>query len=141
MSNIYFHYKNTAFKIEDEAKITAWIASVFQNFKKTFEELNYIFCDDEYMLGINKQFLNHDTFTDIITFSNHEEKESIDSDIFISIERVKENAKEFNQSFEQELKRVMIHGALHLIGFNDKTKEEQKQMTEKEDYSLSLYYN
>jgi rRNA maturation RNase YbeY len=116
----------------------AWIFETIKAEQKQLGELNYIFCSDEYLLKINKEYLNHDTLTDIITFDNSEEALTIEGDIFISIERVQENAQELKVSFEEELARVMIHGVLHLVGYKDKTLEDSQKMRAKEDHYLSL---
>ena len=100
--------------------------------------INYIFCSDDYLLTINQEHLNHDYYTDIITFDLSEKENNIESDIFISIDRVKENAKNNHVKFHIELYRVLIHGVLHLLGFNDKNEEEKLIMREKEDACLSL---
>jgi len=101
------------------------------------KELNYIFCSDAYLLQINQQYLNHDTYTDIITFDNSETEKVITGDIFISIERIRENAAKYNITEADELHRVIIHGALHLLGYKDKTAVTKQKMTEKEDFYLS----
>ncbi len=103
------------------------------------ESLNYIFCSDPYLHQINVQYLDHDTYTDIITFDNAEEENTIESDIFISIDRVKENAASFDAGFEQELRRVMAHGVLHLLGFGDKTETEKQIMREQEEKWVSEF--
>ena len=103
---------------------------------KPLEYINYIFCSDEYLLSINKEYLNHDYFTDIITFDYSETE--ISSDIFISIDRIIENARKNSVTLQSELHRVIIHGALHLVGFKDKTPFEQMQMAQKEDFYLEL---
>ena len=103
-------------------------------------EINYIFCSDEYLLEVNKEYLNHDYYTDIITFNNSDDNSVIvESDIFISIDRVKDHASERSISFDKELCRVLIHGVLHLAGFNDKSSEEQLVMTQMEDKYLALH--
>ena len=104
----------------------------------TLKHLNYIFCSDEYLLDLNKQYLNHKTLTDVITFDSSEEPTVIEGDIFISIERVQSNAKELSQTEDEELHRVIIHGVLHLLGYTDKTKSGQILMRKKEDAYLSL---
>ena len=103
-----------------------WIDQIIKDHQFILEELNYIFCSDEYLLNINIEHLNHDYYTDIITFDNSDEPKKIESDIFISIDRVNENCSEHHVSPENELHRVMIHGVLHLLGFKDKTEEEKK---------------
>ncbi|MEZ5021985.1 MAG: rRNA maturation RNase YbeY [Chitinophagales bacterium] len=116
-----------------------WISKVVDLEGYELSELSYIFCSDEYLLNINKEYLNHDYYTDIITFDNSEEDNLIAGDIFVSIDRVEENATELNVSFENELKRVMIHGVLHLCGYGDKSEEEEKLMREKEEEAIALY--
>lgn len=103
-------------------------------------ELNFIFCSDEYLLSINQEYLNHDTFTDIITFDNSDTAKVISGDIFISIPRVKENASNLGVEEPEELRRVIIHGVLHLAGYFDKSKTDKALMTEKEDYYLSRFH-
>ena len=122
----------------NKQKTTAWIKSVARTHKTRFSELNYVFCSDSYLLAINKQFLNHQTLTDIITFRLSQPEEPIEAEIYISIERVQENAIAFNQPFDLELHRVLIHGVLHLIGFKDKKPHEKALMRKTEDACLSL---
>lgn len=125
---------------QDEQKTIVWISQIIDNHKHTLGFLDFIFCSDEYLLKVNQEHLNHDTYTDIITFNYNEDKE-ISGDIFISIDRIKENANNFAVKFTEELHRVMIHGVLHLLGFNDKTSEQKEMMRQKEDESLQLYFN
>ena len=129
---------NSSEKIKDKAKLKIWIKKSIQNENFKVGSINYIFCTDEYLLDVNKKFLNHDYFTDIITF-DYTEKPIISGDLFISTERVLENAKQLNLPFENELKRVMIHGIIHLFGYQDKTKKEKETMTEKENLYLHFY--
>lgn len=135
---IYFHSEDYEFELDNEERTAKWIEGIVKNEKLVLMELNYIFCSDEYLLKINQEYLDHDTFTDIITFDNSESKFEIEGDIFISIPRVIENAKTFETSFDQELHRVLVHGVLHLVGHSDKTEEEQQRMRKSEDYYLSL---
>lgn len=115
-----------------------WISNVITFHKKQLGELNYIFCSDEYILDINNQYLKHDYYTDIITF-NYVENDVISGDIFISVDTVKSNSDLYNNSnFKEELDRVIIHGVLHLIGFNDKTDSEQLEMTKQENIALGM---
>ena len=134
--NIFFHSESN-FQLEDSSSIASWIAKVIIEENKKTGDINYIFCDDKYLLEKNQNYLNHDTYTDIITF-DYSEDNTISGDLFISTERVEENAKKFNFTFDQELKRVMIHGVLHLIGYGDKTKDQEKEMREKENFYLKL---
>lgn len=114
-----------------------WIRKVIGDFKRELGYLSYIFCSDEYLLNINKEYLDHDYYTDIITF-NYNEGNSLSGDLFISWERIKDHADEMGVGFFDELCRVMVHGVLHLVGYNDKTDREQSLMTEMEDRMLSL---
>ncbi|WP_298262960.1 rRNA maturation RNase YbeY [uncultured Lutibacter sp.] len=133
---IEFNYE-TAFKLKDEEKIKNWISSCILHYGFTEGELNYIFCDDAYLLKLNVEFLEHDTLTDIISF-DYTLGKLISGDIFISIERVKENAKIFSQTLDNELNRVIIHGVLHYIGYKDKTEGEKLLMRAEEDACLKL---
>ena len=133
---IQFNYE-TDFKLEDEKKIQNWISSCIDSYDFTEGEINYIFCDDEYLLKLNEEFLKHDTFTDIISF-DYTLGKLISGDIYISVERVQENALNFNQTFDNELNRVMIHGILHYFGFKDKSEKDSLQMRSEEDKCLSL---
>jgi len=133
---ITFNYE-TDFKLDNEIDISNWIQDAIQLEKHTLGEINYIFCDDSYLLNINKKYLNHDTYTDIISFDYCVGKQ-INGDIFISIDRVKENAQFFNTAFLNELNRVLIHGVLHYCGYKDKAEADKKIMRSKEDYYLSL---
>lgn len=135
---IQYFYEEVDFKISNEKHLTEWISSVVHSYNFNIKEVNFIFCSDEYLLEINKQHLNHDYFTDIITFDNSEQSGLIESDVFISVDRIKENAQNLSVEFTQELHRVMIHGILHLVGFGDKSAEEKRVMREKEDACLSL---
>ena len=134
----HFHAEDYDFEIEQEDKTAKWIEGIIKNEKFVLVDLNYIFCSDEYLLKINKEYLDHDTFTDIITFDNSEAGSEIEGDIFISIPRVIENAKTYETTFELELHRVLVHGVLHLMGHGDKTVDEKQRMRKSEDYYLSL---
>lgn len=133
---ISFNYE-TNFKLNLEEKISKWIVDTILSEDYKLEEINYVFCDDEYLHKLNVEFLNHDTLTDIISFDNSVGK-IIQGDIFISVERVADNAKDFGVSFENELQRVMIHGVLHYCGYKDKTDKEATLMREKENHYLSV---
>ena len=136
-NTIAFHYE-TDFLLENTESFIRWIKSVILEENKELGEVNYIFCDDKYLLGKNIKYLDHDTLTDIITF-NYCEGDIISSDIMISIERVMENSSIFENSFSEELNRVMIHGILHLIGYNDKTDGEKEIIRKKEDYYVNKF--
>ena len=135
---INFYYE-TEIKLHNEDFLIKWISSVILSEKKTEGEISYIFCDDEYLLKINQDFLNHDTYTDIISFDNSLGNQ-LNGDIFISVERVKENAVEFNVSEDEEMRRVIIHGILHFCGYKDKNKEDEKLMRSKENEKLLLFH-
>lgn len=138
MPTINFFTEDVAFSLKNKIKIKNWIKSTITAEGYSLQELNYIFCSDEYLLQINQQYLDHDTYTDIITFDNSEEHKVIAGDIFISIDRIRENAIQFKSGEENELHRVIIHGALHLLGYQDKKPESKKLMTQKEDHYLGL---
>ena len=131
---INFNYE-TDFSLKNEEKISNWIVDTISEEAYKLEEINYVFCNDEYLHKLNVEFLNHDTLTDIISF-DYSIGKLIQGDIFISIERVKDNAKDFSVSFEDELHRVIIHGVLHYCGYKDKTGLESKVMREKENHYL-----
>ena len=135
---IHFFYEETNFKAKSVGALRNWIHQSILAENQTLQELNFIFCSDDYLLKMNQQYLNHDTFTDVITFDHSEVTSSIYGDIFISIDRIKENAKAFNVGFNQELNRVMIHGTLHLLGYKDKKPADKSKMTEKENENLAL---
>lgn len=136
--NIEFFYEETDFVLNQPEDIQPWILKIIKLEGFQLESLNYIFCSDEYLHKMNQEYLNHDTYTDIITFDNSESEKTIDSDIFISVDRVTENSKSQSTIFEEELCRVMIHGVLHLMGWNDKTESLKIEMRKKEDACLSL---
>ena len=137
MASINFFSQDVNYLLSNKRKLRTWISETvsLEGFK--LDEMNFIFCDDAYLLEINQKYLNHDTLTDIITFDNSELDKHIVSDIFISIERVKENAKTLKIKTHDEVCRVIIHGTLHLLGYKDKTKTEKSLMTSKEDFYLS----
>jgi probable rRNA maturation factor len=135
---ISFNYE-IDFEIPEETIYIDWISSVILSENKSEGEINYIFCDDDYLVEINQQYLNHDTLTDIISF-DYSLGNEIHGDIYISIERVRENAEEFKVSFEEELKRVMIHGVLHYCGYKDKSESDVLLMRSKEDEKIKLFH-
>jgi metalloprotein, YbeY/UPF0054 family len=139
--SINFFTEDTNYTIKKKTVIKDWLKSAIPAEGYLLKELNFILCSDEYLLRINQDYLNHDTYTDVITFDNSEELKTIVGDIFISIERIKENAATFKHTVEQELCRVMIHGALHLLGYKDKTKAAKTLMTAREDHYLALLSN
>jgi probable rRNA maturation factor len=127
----------TDFKLKKTGAIRSWIKTVIQKEKKLTGDINYIFLNDEALLKMNQEYLQHNTFTDIITF-DYSENKKISGDIFISVERVEENARKFRVDFEEELKRVMIHGVLHLCGYKDKSKKDAEMMRKKENNALRI---
>jgi rRNA maturation RNase YbeY len=132
---ISFNYE-TEFLLEDEEAYKGWISSVIKFEKYKLGEINYIFCSDDYLYKLNVEYLNHDTLTDIISFDYSVGKE-LHGDIYISVDRVKENATEFKVSFMSELSRVMVHGILHYCGYKDKSDQEKKLMRSMEDLYLA----
>ena len=129
-------FSETVFNLQNSKEVTRWISKIINDEKREEGDISYIFCDDQYLHKLNLEFLNHDLLTDIISFDNSLGKQ-INGEIFISIERVKENANVYKTNFEDELHRVIIHGILHYCGFNDKTKVEAPLMRKKEDEALS----
>lgn len=135
---IDFNYE-TEFALDNEGAISKWISDVIKSEGKKEGEINYIFCDDEYLLQINQEHLQHDYYTDIISF-DYTIGNEISGDLFISIDRVKDNAVEFNADFEDELKRVLVHGVLHCCGFKDKSEADELLMRSKEDEKLAMFH-
>jgi rRNA maturation RNase YbeY len=127
------------FQVPNEDLYSNWITSVIESEGKQCGEVSYIFCDDEYLLEINQQYLDHDTFTDIISF-DYSEGSLVSGDIFISVDRVQDNAIDFNVSFEEELRRVMIHGVLHYCGYKDKSESDEIAMRSKEDEKIKMFH-
>lgn len=135
---ISFNYEND-FELPNEEQVSTWISSVILSENKKEGDINYIFCNDEYLLNLNEQYLDHDTLTDIISFDYCVGNE-LHGDIFISVERVQENAKDFNVSFEDELQRVLAHGILHYCGYKDKSEEDEKIMRQKEEEKMKMFH-
>ena len=133
-----FHYE-CDFELKEVKDYTDWISRVLASENAEPGNLTFVFCDDDYLLNINQRFLNHDDYTDIITF-DYSEDGIISGDIFISLERVRENAGRFKQSFKKELLRVMAHGLLHLLGYNDKTINEVEVMRFKEEDKIRMFH-
>lgn len=131
-------FSNTSFQLTNEDEVSLWLLGVINNEEKILNEISFNFCNDSELLKVNKEFLNHNTLTDIITF-DYSEPTGLSGEVLISTERVKENAEEFDQCFDVELRRVMVHGVLHLCGFKDKTAVDKRMMTEKEDFYLARF--
>ncbi|MFD2161711.1 rRNA maturation RNase YbeY [Paradesertivirga mongoliensis] len=135
---VNFFTEDISYTLKEKAHIRKWLKETICSEGKSLKELNFIFCSDNYLLQINQQYLSHDTYTDIITFDNSDDPKAIAGDIFISVERIKENAAKYKASERDELHRVIIHGALHLMGYKDKTKAHKTIMSDKEDQYLAL---
>lgn len=135
---INFNYESD-FNLENEEAIASWLSAVIVSEKKKEGEINYIFCDDDYLHKINLEYLNHDTLTDIISF-DYTVGNELNGDIFISVERIQDNAADFNVSFEEELKRVLVHGVLHYCGYKDKDEESERLMRSKEDEKIAMFH-
>jgi len=138
MPVINFFTEDTAYQLKNKLPLKRWIKDTIKAEGYKLGELNYILCSDAYLLQINQQYLNHDTYTDIVTFDNSEEEGTITGDIFISVDRTQENSVKFDVAEAHELHRVIIHGALHLLGYLDKKPADKQQMTAKEDEYLAL---
>lgn len=139
MASVKFNYADRKLSISDKTKLKSFILSLFKNEKTPLNELNYIFCSDEYLLQINKDHLNHDYYTDIITFSLEEKGEPVIGEIYISIDRIKDNTILESTNLTNEILRVIFHGSLHLCGYLDKTPKDTMIMREKEDYYINQY--
>lgn len=137
---IHFFSEEIDFTLPNKGKYRATILQTIAQRQFKMKELNYIFCNDAYLLSINQEYLNHNTYTDIITFDNSSAEKTIEGDIFISVERIKENAEKFNQTFQDELTRVIGHGLLHLLGYKDKTKEQSSEMREQENLFIQTFH-
>lgn len=137
-SRIKFYSEEINFILHNRIKVKKWLSKVIDEEGKGQPAISYVFCSDPYLLELNKKYLNHTSFTDILTFPDVTTDGKMTGDIFISIDRIRENAEKYDQPFETELYRVMVHGALHLLGYNDKSKKDKELMTSKEDYYLSM---
>jgi probable rRNA maturation factor len=136
---ISFFEEDIRFRLKEKTKYKNWLRKIATRQSLKIRDLNYVFCSDQYLYQINVEYLNHKTYTDIITFDNSEEENTIEGDIFVSIERVRENAKKEKISFDEELLRVMSHGLLHLMGYKDKNEEDKKIMREMENQSILAF--
>lgn len=135
---ISFNYE-TEFELGNGEAISKWISAIILSENKKEGDINYIFCDDEYLVNLNQQYLNHDTLTDIISFDYCVGNE-LHGDIFVSVERVRENAVEFGVTFAEEILRVLAHGILHYAGFSDKSEQDEKIMRQKEDEKIAMFH-
>ncbi|MDP4148168.1 MAG: rRNA maturation RNase YbeY [Bacteroidota bacterium] len=136
---VRFHYLEKGFSLSERTRLKEGLRTLFSKERRRQEELDYIFCSDDYLRGLNRQFLQHDYYTDILSFDLSEPGGAGKAEIYISVDRVRENAEKLGVSFKNELHRVIFHGALHLCGFRDKTPEEQAKMRKMEDKYLSSY--
>lgn len=139
MNRIMFRYADRSLPIPQKTKVKQFVESLFRKEKKKAAAINYVFCSDEYLLEINRSFLQHDYYTDIITFGLSAPGEPLEAEIYISVDRVKDNAKQLGIPFREELLRVIFHGALHLCGYADKKKAEIALMREREDHYIRLF--
>ncbi len=137
---ISFSTVDIKYNLQNKLKIKSWVKTILDTEGKKAGDITYVFCNDDFLFSMNEKYLKHDTLTDIITF-DYSEKGRLSGDIFISIERVKENAESFKTTFNQELGRVMAHGILHLAGYKDKSSEDKKVMRSKEDFYLASFPN
>ena len=135
---IELHYE-TDFRVDNEAKFSDWVSRIIDSEAKLMGDINYIFCTDNYLLNLNQKYLSHDTLTDIITF-DYSEGNILSGDIYISIERVKENSNLFNVDFFEEVLRVTAHGVLHLAGYKDKSDADASEMRNKEDEKIEMFH-
>jgi len=139
-ATIQFHFLSEV-PLRDRLRLKSFLPSLFKKEKKHLAELRYIFCSDDYLLEINKQYLKHNYYTDIITFDLSEGDKPINAEIYISVDRVRDNARSFGNTLKNELHRVIFHGALHLCGYKDKSKQDEELMRRKEDQYLKLYFS
>ena len=140
MQKIQFHFLDRTPALKERNKLKIFIEDLFKREKKGLESLSYIFCSDEHLLKVNVEFLNHDFYTDVITFEFASAGSDTQGEVYISVDRIKDNAKELGVSFKEELHRVIFHGALHLCGYRDKTKKDETLMREAENKYLQLYF-
>lgn len=139
MAKVHFNYADRQLKLSGKTKLKQFVEVLFKMEKKQLNTIRYVFCSDDFLLDINRSSLNHDYYTDIITFDLSEPNQPIESEVYVSVDRVNDNAKTNGVSFENELYRVVFHGALHLCGYKDKKKEDVLLMRKKEDYYLSKF--
>lgn len=140
---VHFFEQEVSAKLKNKRKLSAFLQALIHAKKYDVEEveLNYIFCNDDYLLEINQQYLDHDTFTDIITFDLSDHEAMMNGEIYISTDRIADNAKKFETTYQKELHRVIFHGALHLCGYKDKTAAQKNEMRQQEDNCLKAYFN
>jgi len=138
--SVHFYFEKVGLTLKERGKLKYFINSLVAKEKKNLNNLNYIFCNDNTLLEINRKYLNHNFYTDVISFDLSSSRKEILADIYISVDRIRENAKSFKITMEEELHRVMLHGLLHLCGYNDKTEVQRQLIRKKEDFYLNLYF-
>ena len=138
--SVHFYFEKVGLTLKERGKLKCFINSLIAKEKKNLNNLNYIFCNDNALLEINRKYLNHNFYTDVISFDLSSSRKEILADIYISVDRIRENAKSFKITMEEELHRVMLHGLLHLCGYNDKTEVQRQIIRKKEDFYLNLYF-
>lgn len=141
MQKVNFYFLDRKPSLKERSRLKQFIEKLFITEKKTLGSISYVFCSDEHLLGINKDFLKHDFYTDVITFDLGSDKSVIEGEVYLSVDRIKDNAKEIAVSFKEELHRVIFHGALHLCGYKDKKPIDIKTMRSREDKYLRSYFN
>ena len=139
MKKVSFHYADRQLGIADKTGIKAAVENIFRLEKRTLDHIDYIFCSDEYLLAINKQYLQHDFYTDIVTFDLSEKKDETIGEVYVSVDRIKDNAFKLKQPLKSEILRVIFHGSLHLCGYKDKSEKESKLMRSKENFYINHY--
>jgi len=137
--SVHFYFEKVGLTLKERGKLKCFINSLVAKEKKNLNNLNYIFCNDNTLLEINRKYLNHNFYTDVISFDLSSSRKEILADIYISVDRIRENAKSFKTTLKEELHRVMLHGLLHLCGYNDKTEVQRQLIRKKEDFYLNLY--
>ena len=137
---VQFHFQQNI-ALKERTRLKKFIQYIFNRERTPLDELSVVFCSDEYLLEINQNFLHHDYYTDIITFSYAEKTEPVNGELYISVETIRSNAKKFGTAIKQELHRVIFHGVLHLCGYNDKNRQDELLIRKKEDQYLSLYFS
>jgi len=140
VNSVHFYFEKVRLTLKERGKLKCFINSLVAKEKKNLNNLNYIFCNDNTLLEINRKYLNHNFYTDVISFDLSSSRKEILADIYISVDRIRENAKSFKITMEEELHRVMLHGLLHLCGYNDKTEVQRQLIRKKEDFYLNLYF-
>ena len=136
MDKVFFYPADRATRLKNRSSVKKLVIYLFKNEKIPLNEVSYIFCSDDYLLAINKNYLNHNSLTDVITFPLSTDGGPVSGEIYLSVDRIKENAKTYDVLYENELLRVILHGALHLCGYNDKNSQERRKMRNKEDFYL-----